>query len=66
MGGAKNAMMENEDRLYGNSDKCVCSECVGNIFLKRFILNSSCKIYHSFEQKIAHQSFVREDLWLRA
>ena len=39
MGGAKNAMMENEDRLYGNSDKCVCSECVGNIFLKKFILN---------------------------
>jgi hypothetical protein len=40
MGQAKNRMMEIEERGYGEIDTFVCSECVGDNFLKQFITNN--------------------------
>ena len=40
MGLAKSMMMEYEARGYGSSDKSVCSECVGNEYLKQFIVDN--------------------------
>lgn len=46
MGLAKRMMEEYESRGYGGSDKCVCSDCVGNEHLKQFILENGAEDKH--------------------
>lgn len=37
---AKNQMMEQEERGYGNIDKSVCENCVGDYVLKQFVIDN--------------------------
>lgn len=48
MGRAKNRLIEIEERGYGDSDKTVCSACIGDSYISKQIRNSHYKAKCSF------------------